>query len=122
MLSAKEVFERWQALGIPYKERTIAGWMEPRVKHPYALRNTRLFPLNPPVRGQTQERRAALASVTDVERKILADRASKVTQLPTQSLTPEPAQEPTQEVTQVITQQPTQVSTHHNAYDLLAAE
>lgn len=122
MLSAKEIFERWQALGIPYKERTIAGWMEPRVKHPYALRNTRLFPLNPPVRGQTQERRVTLASVADVERKILADRASKVTQLPTLQPTQEPAQEPTRQVTQESTQKSAQKPTHQNAYDLLAAE
>lgn len=122
MLSAKKIFERWQALGIPYKERTIAGWMEPRVKHPYALRNTRLFPLNPPVRGQTQERRVALASVVEVERKILADRASKVTQLPTQPTAPKPTQEPTQQVTREGTEELTQASTQFNAYDLLAAE
>lgn len=122
MLNAAEIRERWLAMGITYSEQTIDGWMEPRCKHPYALKNTRKFPPSNPRSRKAFERRASLDSISQVERKILADRDAKVTPFPTRQLTQEPAQEPTRQVTQGVAKEPTQKPTQQNAYDLLAAE
>jgi hypothetical protein len=122
MLNAHEIAERWQAMGIPYSVSTIESWMEPRCKHPYALKNTRKFPPSNPRSRKAFERRASLDAISQIERKILGSRDAKVTPFPTRQLTREPAQEPTRQVTQGVAEEPTQASTQQNAYDLLAAE
>lgn len=122
MLNAHEIAERWQAMGIPYSVSTIESWMEPRCKHPYALKNTRKFPPSNPRSRKAFERRASLDSISQVERKILGSRDAKVTPFPTRQLTREPAQEPTRQVTQGVAEEPTQKPTQLNVYNLLAAE
>ena len=121
MLNAQEIAERWQAMGITYSVATIEGFLEPRCKHPYALKNTRKFPPSNPRSRKPFERRAGLDSISQVEQKIRADRAAKVTPFPTRQLTQEPTQEPTRQVTQEPTQKSAQKPTQQNAYDLLAA-